>query len=142
MERNSDRFFNASTSLSRKLRYGTAKDRSDPGRSNSDTSESVDDEEKSHESRTAVIVRAHTELNFGLDTVLHLRSLIAELSLHSGGEYVVFSPGTSKGWEQAGSRRCYRISRDSQEVHPSGASQHDYPVPAAVSDVNVVPSSG
>ena len=90
MERNSDRFFNADTSLSRKLRYGTAKDRSDPSRSNSDTSESVDDEEKSYESRTAVVVRAHTELNFGPDTVLHLRSLIAELSLHSGGEYVVF----------------------------------------------------
>lgn len=89
MERNSDRFFNASTSLSRKLRYGTAKDRSDPG-SNTNTSESAVDEEKSRESRTAVVVRAHTELNFGPDTVLHLRSLIAELSLHSGGEYVVF----------------------------------------------------
>ena len=29
-------------------------------------------------------------MNFGSDTMMHLRSLIAELSLHSGGEYSVF----------------------------------------------------
>ena len=33
---------------------------------------------------------AHHKMNFGTDTMMHLRYLITELSLHSGGEYSIF----------------------------------------------------
>lgn len=33
---------------------------------------------------------AHHKMNFGTDTMMHLRSLITELSLHSEGKYLIF----------------------------------------------------
>lgn len=45
---------------------------------------------RKRKSRTAVVVRAHHKMNFGADTMMHLRSLVNELSLHSGGEYSIF----------------------------------------------------
>ena len=40
--------------------------------------------------KTAVIVRTWTGYNYKAETILYLRSLIAELALHTGGEYQVF----------------------------------------------------
>ncbi|PWY89728.1 hypothetical protein BO70DRAFT_368425 [Aspergillus heteromorphus CBS 117.55] len=46
-------------------------------------------EEKEHLPRTAFVIRTWHDLNYSPDDILYLRSLITELSLLTGGEYII-----------------------------------------------------
>lgn len=88
MESNKDRYALVATPMGQPLRNATAEDLV----FNSTVNKSNGKEGlfRKPKSRTAVVVRAHHKMNFGTDTMMLLRSLISELSLHSGGEYSVF----------------------------------------------------
>ena len=88
MEANADRYALAATPMRQPLRNATAEDL--VFISAKKTSKTINGLFKKSRSRTAVVVRAHHKMNFGTNTMMHLRSLIAELSLHSGGEYSIF----------------------------------------------------
>ena len=85
---NADRYAPVATPLPQTLRNATAEDL--VFNSTENKSKAKSGLFKKPKPRTAVVLRAHHKMHFGTDTMMHLRSLIAELSLHSGGEYSIF----------------------------------------------------
>ena len=88
VKRNADRYALAGSLIREPLRNATSEDLNFVAAKNE--SMKVKGKLRKSKSRTAVVVRAHHKMNFGTDTMMHIRSLIAELSLHSGGEYSIF----------------------------------------------------
>lgn len=99
VEGNADRYALTATPMRRQLRNATAKDLD--FNSAEKESKKTNGLFRKPKPRTAVVVRAHHKMNFGADTMMHLRSLIAELSLHSGGEYSIFLLVQVKGEQRS-----------------------------------------
>lgn len=87
---NADRYALVATPMRQPLRNATAEDLAFNSTENKSKSKTKSLFFRKPKPRTAVVVRAHHKMHFGTDTMMHLRSLIAELSLHSGGEYSIF----------------------------------------------------
>lgn len=88
MEVNADRYALVATPMRRPFRNPTAEDLVFDSTENESKAKSG--LSRKPKPRTAVVLRAHHKMHFGTDTMMFFRSLIAELSLHSGGEYSIF----------------------------------------------------